>query len=93
MQNEVTRSVVDHPAKQAQFDRFYTILACQYQRLLETPEYAMAAARYTPEEMARKMTCGLAAGTASKDGEGIKCTCKALGVAYTYKAIREYLGA
>lgn len=92
MQNEVTQLVNDHPTKQAQFDRFCTILASQYRWLFTTEEYSLAAARYTPEEMARKMTCGLAAGTASKDGEGIKRTCKALGIAYSYKAIREYLG-
>jgi hypothetical protein len=77
--------------KQTQFDQFYTTLAEQYRTLFQTPKYAMAAARYTPEDLARKMTCGLAAGTADKDGEGIIKTCKALGISHTYKAIRAYL--
>ena len=72
-------------------ERFKTILTDQYTQLFETPDYAMAKSRYTPEGLAHKMTIGLHAGTADKDGEGIKRTCKALGIKHTYKAIREYL--
>ena len=77
--------------QQAQFDKFYATLAEQYRALFQTPEYAMAAARYPPEDLARKMTCGLAAGTANKDGEGIIKTCKVLDIPHTYKAIKAYL--
>ena len=77
--------------QQAQFDKFYATLAEQYRALFQMPDCAMAAARYTPEDLARKMTCGLAAGTANKDGEGIIKTCKALGIPHTYKAIRAYI--
>jgi hypothetical protein len=79
---------------QARYDRFAAVLADQYAQLFESdPDtYAMAKARYSPTELARKMTNGLASNTANKDGEGIKRTCKALGIAYTYKAIRAYLG-
>jgi len=77
--------------QQAQFDQFYAILAGQYRTLFQTPDYAYAAARTTPDELARKMTCGLSAGTANKDGEGIKNTCKALGIPHTYKAIRAHI--
>jgi hypothetical protein len=39
------------------------------------------------------MTTALAEGIGNKDGEGIKRVCKALGVKYTYKAIKEFLNA
>lgn len=72
------------------FDQFEATLAAQYRVLFETPEYAYAKSRRTPEELAHKMTSGLAAGTANKDGEGIRKTCKLLGIPYTYKALRDY---
>jgi hypothetical protein len=72
-------------------ERFETVLAGQYRRLFETPDYALAAARYTPEALAAQMTAGLLDGTANKDGDGIKATCKALGINHTYKAIGAYL--
>jgi len=72
-------------------EQFEAMLAAQYRGLFEAPAYAMAAARHTPEELSRKMTAGLAAGTANKDGEGIQNTCKLLGIPYTYKAIRGWL--
>jgi hypothetical protein len=57
------------------------------------PNYAYSAARTTPAALAEKMTIGLAKGEANKDGEGVKTACKALGIAYTYKAIAAYLTA
>jgi len=72
-------------------EQFEAILAAQYQVLFETPEYAFAKSRRTPEELAHTMTSGLAAGTANKDGDGIRNTCKLLGIPYTYKAIRSQL--
>ena len=51
----------------------------------------MAASRYTPQELAEKMTRGLINGSASKDGEGITRTCKVLGIKHTYKAIKAFL--
>lgn len=73
--------------------RFETVLIDQYRQLFETPEFALAKARFTPESLAAKMTAGLIDGTASNDGDGIKRTCKVLGIKPTYKAIREFLAA
>ena len=72
-------------------ERFQTVLADQYAQLFALPDYAMTAARYTPTQLADKMTDGLLTGTASKDGDGIKRTCKALGVKHTYSAIKTFL--
>ena len=74
-------------------ERFIIILTEQYEHLYkaEPEEYSMAASRYTPQELAEKMTRGLINGSASKDGEGIARTCKVLGIKHTYKAIKEFL--
>ena len=72
-------------------ERWMTILTGQFELCLETDEYAMAKSRYTPEELAEKMTSGLLNGTADKDGKAIRNTCKVLGLKNTYKAIKEYL--
>ena len=40
-----------------------------------------------------KMMAALVAGTANKDGQAIKATCKRLGIKYTYKGIKEYFAA
>jgi hypothetical protein len=73
--------------------KFIPTLTAEYVRLFQTPEYAMAAARYSPEFMAVKMARGLLTGAASKDGEGIRNTCKALGIKHTYKAIHAHFAA
>lgn len=54
-------------------------------------EYRNHGSMTTPERLAERMTEALASGTGNKDGKGIKRTCKALGIKYTYGAIREYL--
>lgn len=75
-----------------QFQTFCDELQRQYAVLFATdPEYAYAAARMTPETLAIKMTASLAAGTANKDGAGIRMTCRMLKIPYTYTAIRAYL--
>jgi hypothetical protein len=74
-------------------DTFVAALTAAYVRLFETPDYAYAAARTTPEALAVKMTDGLASGRANKAGEGIQAACKAVGVRHTYTAIRAYLTA
>jgi hypothetical protein len=74
-------------------ETFTRVLSAQYTRLFETPDYALARARYSPDALAEKMTSGLVDGTANKDGEGILLTCKHLKLKPTYKAIREYLSA
>lgn len=71
---------------------FCAILERHYVSLFETPHYAYLATRTTPDALALKITESLIVGTANKDGDGIKRTCKDLGIAYTYKAIRAYLG-
>ena len=76
---------------QHNLETFNMLLTEQYTELFTTPEYSYAANRTMPTDMARKMTLGLDQGTASKDGQGIKNVCKALGIKHTYKAIREYL--
>lgn len=75
----------------SQAQHFRDILAEQYRDLFNTTDYAYAAARMTPEALATRMTDGLKAGTANKDGEGIKRTCKQIGIKYTYGAIKSYL--
>lgn len=42
-------------------------------------------------EIAEKMTNSLAKGTANKDSNAIRRTCKYLNIKYTYDAIRTYL--
>jgi hypothetical protein len=54
-------------------------------------EYSYSAAVTTPAKLAEKMTIGLARNEANKDGHGIKMTCKALKIPYTYKGILAYL--
>jgi len=71
--------------------KFQAELTAQYTRLFATTEYAMVAARYTPESLAEKMTSGLIKGIANKEGRGIENTCKTLGIKYTYKAIAAFL--
>lgn len=76
---------------QINLDLFCKTLALEYQELFKTPEYAFPASRTTPEAMAKKMTLGLDNGTANKDGGGVIRTCKKLGIAHTFKAIRVFL--
>lgn len=70
-----------------------TLEGCYLVLFADDPAYALAASRTTPAALARKMTNGLAAGHASKDGAGVRQTCKTLGIPYTYAAIRAYLHA
>ena len=72
-------------------ERFQAELTTHYKALIDTPDYKLAKERYTPEELAAKITAGLRNNTASKDGEGVKRTCKALGIKFTYGAIQAYL--
>ncbi len=73
---------------------FQNILTETYRDLFANdPEYAYSASRITPEALAEKMTAGLLTGSANKDGDGIKRTCKAVGIKQTYSAIREFLAA
>lgn len=70
---------------------FETTLAAQYAELFTTEDYAMAAARYTPEALAAKITAGLALGNADKTGTGVRRTCKILDIRPTYTAIAAYI--
>lgn len=75
-------------------EQFAGILETHYSRLFASdPEYAFVASRITPKALAEKMTAGLSAGSANKDGAGIKATCKDLKIANTHKAIRAYLNS
>jgi hypothetical protein len=76
------------------FETFQNRLKETYDILFETnPDYQYAKKITTSEALANKMTTALAEGIGNKDGEGIKRVCKALGVKYTYKAIKEFLNA
>lgn len=75
---------------------FERTLKEQYEDLLANdPRYSRSAGCYTPAILAQRMTAGLAGPgiTVSKDGDGVKRTCKILKIKYTYKAIREFLNA
>ena len=73
------------------FDKFQEQLEKEYTELFKTPEYSYSASRTTPKSLAEKMTASLKAGSANKDGDGIKRTCKHFGVKYTYKDIQQFL--
>jgi hypothetical protein len=73
-------------------NKFKDTLAAEYKVLFLLPKYQLANSLHTPESMSDNITEGLLAGTASNDGDGVKATCKALGIKKSYKAIREYLG-
>jgi hypothetical protein len=81
-------------ATQINLDAFFERLALEYENLFQNdPEYAYAASKTNPRDLARKMTLGLDNGQSNKDGEGIKRACKHFGIAHTYKAIRTFLQA
>jgi len=93
-QDEQATAIERQQAGQTRFDTFHRELTRHYRSLFANdPEYKYAAATRTPEEMARAMTLRLAAGTANKDGKGIKRTCKSLHIPHTYGAICEYINA
>lgn len=73
------------------FGKFLAQLELEYVELFKHPDYSLAARLHTPATLANKMAEGLEDGTANKDGDGIKRTCRALGIPYTYKAIKAYL--
>jgi hypothetical protein len=92
--NTIAQQIADldiEVIKMTNKDKFIAELTSQYFKLFSLPDYAMAAARYTPGQLALKITDGLLTGESSKEGDGVKRTCKALYVTLTYKAIREYL--
>lgn len=72
---------------------FMTELTAAYEQLFTQPEYAFAASRTTPRELAMKMTEGLATRGANKNGSGIQIACKACGIRHTYKAIAAFLNS
>lgn len=79
---------------QKNLEAFADFLRNQYETLFASdPDYAYAASRTTPLELARKMTLGLDCGTANKDGKAIKAACKHFGIPHRYKAIRAFLMA
>lgn len=72
-------------------EHFCNVLATHYTELFKSdPNYAYSASKHTPAELAQKMTRALNAGSGNKAGEGVKRTCKQLGIPYTYKRIKEY---
>ena len=76
------------------FYLFFSRLMSEYiHRFAEDTDYALAAARTNPEDLALKMTEGLLLGTANKDGKGVKAVCKGLGIKPTYKDIRAFINS
>lgn len=75
------------------YNRFaQTLEGCYIVLFADDPTYRAVASKMTPAELARKMTNGLGNGSANINGSGIKQTCKTLGIPYTYRGIRQYLG-
>lgn len=74
-------------------ERFVGELTTAYEQLFAQPEYAFAASRTSPHELAIKMTEGLVTRGANKDGRGIQIACKACGIRHTYKAIADFLNS
>lgn len=73
---------------------FKTVLAEQYRELFanDDPRYSPTTKKTSPDLLAIWMTNGLLNKRAAIDGEGIKRTCKKLGIKYTKKGVYEYLG-
>ena len=83
-----------HKAKEPQtnLELFINQLTKEYTDLFKNdPDYAYSASKTTPAVLASKMALSLIKGSASKDGLGIKRTCKFFNIGYTYKAIKEFL--
>lgn len=55
------------------------------------PQYAYAAAKNTPEQLAEKMLAAFVGGTGSIEGEGINRACKGLKIKRTYKSIEAFI--
>lgn len=73
-------------------DALREALAEAYRDLFaNSPEYAYAAQRYTPESLAAKMIGAGPRFAGNKDGDGVRRACKALGIKHTYTAINAYL--
>ena len=71
---------------------FAAELTRQYAVLFATdPEYASVASRTTPADLAAATTRGLEHGSASKEGRGVRATCRAIGIKCTYRAILAFL--
>ena len=91
MTNQEARQAIAADTSLTNRQRFELTLTEHYRDLFETPEFAMVAKRMSPAALAEKMTDGLIAGSADKGGDGVKRTCRDLGIAHTYTAIRAYL--
>ena len=74
-------------------ETFTATLTAQFVELFKQPKYALAAAKFTPEQMAQTMTEGLKVRGADKSGEGVRMACRVLGLPNTYQAIEAYLAA
>ncbi len=84
----------EKPATQKNLDAFYEFLKGQYEYLFKNDSgFSFAAARTTPEALARKMTLALDNGSGDKDGKAIVAACKYFKIPHTYKAIRAFFAA
>lgn len=69
---------------------FEQTLTTEYKTLYAT-DAVYSTFTISPEDLAKKMTHALYRKSGNKDGNGIKRTCKKLGINHTYKSIREFL--
>jgi hypothetical protein len=89
----IPQLVLSITASQDRLSTFYaTYLKHLTNMVNNNPDYAYTKARCTDiPELAAKMLAGLLKGSANKDGEAIKLTCKELKIPHTYKAIKAYV--
>lgn len=84
---------IDEIRMTTQKERFIKMLTIGFELEFKTnPKYVVHFRTNTnPKDFAEEIVDGLIAGTASKDGECVQSTRRALGIKNTYKAIKEFL--
>lgn len=81
---------MDSPSPE--YAKFEHELTKAYEKLFAVDaRYSFVSKSYTPQSLAAKMTAGLASKTSSKDSDGVKTACKAVGIKHTWKEIIPYL--
>lgn len=85
-------SALDELEKMTNKEKFIEELEKAYSVLFEADSrFVFLKIATTPKDLAIKMANGLATGSASKDGEGVKLACRACGIKNTYKDLRAFL--
>ena len=78
--------------KQEKLNQFFVIYEEELARAVEKYPEDYGFAPVLVPVVAEKMRWPVIRGTFSKDGWAFKSTCKRLGIAYTYGAIKDFLG-